>query len=339
MDGTITSGSSNSSVINSFNSTTMVITGNVLSERNGVCGSPTTGCVVGSGIAADGTISGNTCSYMDDCIDTYNAGTVISGNVVHDMINSTDPGNHGNSFHVMCYAYVHDNIVYNLAGSGQGVSGDLNEPRCGTASGNYYTWNNVFWNLGNQGCFTDRPNDAATGGTVNYYHYNDTCVYQSGIRVQTDSGKCPTSVSIYNEFGFYNSYSGSNATVTTGTITSATAPFTAVDSGCTIPTQVTITTSVPIGVSQATAQGYTAANYFQPTSGSKATVGVGTNEGNLCSGALAPLCYALNAVAPATNGAGRPPAGGGNWDVGAYQFSSSVRSSLVPPTSLSATVE
>jgi hypothetical protein len=343
MSGPITSGSSGTAIIGGGNGsgTHWIVNGNTLSDANAQCG-----CVIGAGINGDGTITNNICAYVDDCVDTYAAGTVIAGNLMHDLQDSTDPANHGNSIHAMCAAYIHDNIIYNMA---PGVSGDLNEPRnsscLATTTQNYYTWNNVMFNLGNQTCFEDENYNS--GVTVNYYHYNDTCV-PPGTSPGTVSSFAVVSESHGSGPG-PNSITVVNMHVISNTGVSGTAPFiaTASNSGsCCMnpPNGATVTTSVGMTPSTAASQGYTAANNYSPSSNTGSSVTMqGTNMTGNCSAVWTTLCIGLDSSNPTLPGTARPTVTNSGqpstyWNVGAYQYSGSNVTQPVAPTGLTATL-
>jgi hypothetical protein len=112
-----------------------------------------------------------------------------------------------------------------------------------------------------------------------------------------------------------------------------------------------ITDTLRMSESTATANGYTAANNYAPTSANSPSAGAGTNNQSYCSALPEPartacqhdttlgVTYdAVNHIAggPARAVVARPTSG--NWDVGAYQYSSATSSAPQPPTSLTATV-
>lgn len=321
MDGTISPGSSNSGI--GLLGTGNILSGNTISDQNGSCSGYPTGCIVGGGLGVSGgSIVGNTCEYVDVCIESYNAGDVIAGNVIHDTLNSIDPNQHGDAIHANCAAYIYDNVIYNMA---SGVAAVLNEPRNSSCTAvnpqTYYTWNNVMWGLGNQTCFEDRD---YSGITVNYVHYNDTCVAPGS----GGGGVSSYAVRIVKDHIAQNPVGPSselvvNMHVITATRVSRVAPFLAdasLGSCCmTPPNGETVTTSIAMTPSVAARLGYISANMFAPASGSIPTVKQGTNLTTHCSGNLLNLCTALSMSAPGKSGSPRPAMG--NWNVGAYQIS------------------
>lgn len=99
---------------------------------------------------------------------------------------------------------------------------------------------------------------------------------------------------------------------------------------------------------QANADGYTSTQTYaySPTSSSDPTVKTGVNWALKCAGPLLPMCSdtsyptydTTNHTVVMRKVNSRPAAGSGNWDVGAYQFSSSQTQAPQPPSGLQATV-
>jgi hypothetical protein len=75
-------------------------------------------------------------------------------------------------------------------------------------------------------------------------------------------------------------------------------------------------TNITVGISTASGQGYTALNFYSPTSGASPTVATGTNLTASCGGAFVSLCSGTTRAGTVTLNT-RPAATA--WDVGAYQ--------------------
>jgi len=312
--------------------------GNTIDDQNGSCGSPTTGCYTGAGIAAGYITKSNVCRYTNNCFDVAVPGTLLEGNVIHDMYLSTDTasgsdtGNHENQIYGKCWGYYIGNVVYNTPA---GATLQLYpSSTCQIAGQTFYTANNMFDMSGSySNCWVDR-------GPWNFYHYNDTCKTPSATAYfsrSSDGGGCPNSIHIINADVILDSYGGTTSPQTTSATGTSLTPFANVDSGCS--TAVSVTTSVGMSTAAANNQGYSLSNWWQPTLASNATVGVGTNESSQCSGSFASLCSALNPTDPLVSLVSRLTST--SWDVGAYQFSGTTDASsttLAPPTGLSATV-
>lgn len=353
MEGTVAPGTSadlgQAGVNGGFLGTSALqFTGNTIDDQNGSCGSPTTGCYTGSGIAAGYITKYNVCRYTNNCFDVAVQGTLLQGNVVHDMYLSTDQasgsdtGNHENPIYGKCYSTLIGNIVYNIPG---GATLQL-YANCSVTSGTWYTANNMIDLTGSySACWVDRT---AVGRTEKFYHYNDTCV-PPGTNIGTDNGDavrdsveggtCPASITVVNMHVIAQGWSGGSSAITSSAASAAVDPFVHVDSGCTSPTVISVTTSVPMSTATAASQGYTLSNWYQPTLASNATVAMGTNESTQCSGSLTGLCSALDPSDLAVSLVSRLSST--SWDVGAYQFSGATDASsttLAPPTGLTATV-
>ena len=304
---------------------------NTFDDQNGSCGSPTTGCYTGGGIAAGYITKNNICRYANNCFALFVPGGLFEANVIHDMYLSTDQaggsdsGNHENQIYGKCWGYLIGNLVY---ATPAGATLQLDPAsNCQIAGQTFYTANNVFDLTGSYSqCWVDR-------GNWSFYHYNDTCKTPGSATYMTRSevgSGCPTDIHIINAHVVLDSYAGTTAPQTTSSTGASITAFANVDSGCT--TAVSVTTSVAQSTAGANAQGYSLSNGWQPTSGSNATVGKGTNETALCTGLLAPLCQALNYANLTLPGTTRPASGA--WDAGAYQFGVPVLHPAVPPLNL-----
>lgn len=336
MEGTVTSSNSadtgGGGVENGFwGATALTFQGNVIDDQNGACGS-TSPCYTGAGVNNGYRTLFNVCRYTNNC---FKVQGLFQGNLIHDMEISTDfgnggsdPGNHENPIYGEGPGYFIGSVMYNIPA---GATSQFFPT--GVSNPVIYTADNVFDLTGSYSqCFVDRYGTAS--GTVAYYHYNDTCKNANNttyaVRATHDNG-CIASITIVNLHSINDPWSGSSAPVTvTQTGGPDIVPFVNVDSGCS--TAISITTSVPQSTASANAQGYALANGWQPTSGTNATVGKGTNETALCTGLLAPLCQALNYANLTLPGTTRPASGA--WDAGAYQFGVPVLHPAIPPTNL-----
>lgn len=316
---------------NGTGSNGLQLLGNIFDDQNGSCGSPTTGCYTGGGIAAGYVTKNNICRYANNCFALFVPGGLFESNVVHDMYLSTDQasgsdsGNHENQIYGKCWGYLIGNVVYsNPAGATLQLDPSS---QCQIAGQTFYTANNMFDMTGSYSqCWVDR-------GNWSFYHYNDTCKTPGSASYMTRSevgSGCPADIHITNAHVILDSYAGTTAPQTTSSTGASITAFANVDSGCT--TSVSVTTSVAQSTAAANAQGYSLSNGWQPSSGSNVSVGKGTNETALCTGGLAPLCNALNYANLTLPGTARPPSGA--WDVGAYQFGVPMLHPAIPPSNL-----
>ena len=336
MEGTVAPGTSadlgQAGVDGGFSGTNALqFIGNTIDDQNGSCGSPTTACYTGSGIAAGYITKNNVCEHTNNCFGVGIPGTLFEGNIIHDMYLSTDTasgsdtGNHENQIYGKCWGYYIGNVVYNTPA---GATLQLYPASyCQIAGQTFYTANNMFDMTGSYSqCWVDR-------GAWDFYHYNDTCktpgAFSYFSRSSGGSG-CPNSIHITNAQVIIDSYAGTTAPQSTSSTGASITAFANVDNGCS--TAVSVTTSVAQSTAAANAQGYSLSNGWQPSSGSNASVGKGTNETALCMGSLAPLCSALNYLNPILPGTARPASGA--WDVGAYQFGVPMLHPAIPPSNL-----
>jgi len=225
-----------------------------------------------------------------------------------------------------CTGYAFNNVMYDVAPGNQVNMGG----HYGVNYGTIYFFNNTIQcgsdsnpgdcDLGDNG---NAQNRVASNGTMGIYSINNHWIAADQTSVFCCSGPAG---------------SGSR-----GSCYSFTCSETA-------PLYQTVTT--------ASAQAYdeTGNHAFQPTSGSGLTVGAGTNESSLCnaisgidsvagSACMNATSYACayNATnhtvsCPASTMVARPPSGA--WDIGAYQFSSSIQTSVPgAPKGLTASVQ
>jgi hypothetical protein len=241
------------------------------------------------------------------CTDFINGGaTNISHNIICNGTNSYDPQDHANAiYHGLGSGgrgYIYANIIYNLDTEFQTM---LLHPGGGGATNTaYYIYNNVIWNVSSP-IDIDQSGISVPNSATYAYVYNNTATCGVGAvnRGQTDY---VTEINCENNFWINN---GPLNPFMTASITSAYAP---------VVTRVDLDnlTMIP---SLASLAGYTLANVFAPTSKSSPTVGTGANLSSLA------LFY--------TDINGNPRPATGNWDVGAYQMTSSV---LTPPQNFEA---
>ena len=203
-------------------------------------------------------------------------------------------------------ATIHDNVIHDVFGEAMFLGGNTNGEII-------QVWNNLLYNLpsGNPMHIEDR----FTTWTGSYW--NNTVVPASGTVCFLQVGTT-ASITILEE---------NNHCITTGSLDNTGAPAT-----------VTRTTNLLQTPTVANGQGYTSAQTFaySPTAGGNATVGAGTNATSSWPGGFTTndTPYACTEISgsggkvvscPARTSNSRP--GGGAWDIGAYQFSSS---SFVP---------
>jgi hypothetical protein len=225
--------------------------------------------------------------------------------------------------------YFYNNVIHDT-NEGEGVN-----PEVVNAPG--YIFNNISWRY--------RENSNGTNGTdgtncfmtqvvssTSFHYFNNSLDYPCGVTVYAVTS-ATTSI-------FQNNHTiGYPGSALTGMIS---------DSGTTVTDNGN---EVFQTESAANAQGYTISNAYAPTGSAVATVGAGANlSSTVCSGigvsTLVSACETgIGTMSyDSTNNVvvykpGNPRPSSGNWDAGAYQYSSSSSSSSPQaPTSLSATV-
>ena len=282
------------------------LTGNTFTEADAG-----TGHYIGNGVSVGGVVANNSLSYTDNgfeqgSADTAAYSTTLANNHVHHIMQSSDTANASNAIHAECYSYIYNNMIHDLY---SGSSALLLEPRCnlGNATYAYYTWNNLAWNVGADSPFVDETNHVNAGDLSNYFHYNETLVPSGASGEAAACIRADNSSGVVNEIAAFNIHcitaparGGNLSPIICGSETS----------GCASPASTVLATYVLQTPSAAGSQGYTAANFFAPTTGG-ATIAAGTNEESAAAGPLAALAAdRLGVVRPATAA----------WDVGAYEF-------------------
>lgn len=159
--------------------------------------------------------------------------------------------------------------------------------------------------------------DAGSDSTI-FGGFENNAEYGCGQFISFDAVTFTGTVSTQLNYNVYadgqNGGSGQWHWSNQGTVTST---WSAWQSGCNCDADSQYSTTGMLGLNPS----------YQPTSGS-IVIGAGTNLTSLCSGNLAPLCM---------DAAGNPRPSTGAWDVGAYEYSSTVAPQS--PTNLSAIVE
>lgn len=270
-------------------------------------------CVVGPGDAPRGLTGNSGCSVSGSatiiqsnvfvgCTDFIDAwATNISDNIICNGTNSYDPQNHANAiYHGLGSggrAYIYGNIIHDLGTDFQTM---LLHPGGGGATNTaYYIYNNVIWNVSSP-IDIDQSGIATTNSATYAYIYNNTVTCGVGA-VNRGQTNYVTEIACENNNWISD---GPLNPFMTAAITTAYAP---------VVTRVDID-NLTMTSSLAAANGYTFGNMYAPTSLSSPTVGVGTNLTSLA---------ILNTD---IHGIRRPTTG--NWDVGAYQMTTSA---LLPP--------
>lgn len=257
-------------------------------------GDPPKGMTGNSGCGVSGAATIIQSNTFIGCTDFINGGaTNISYNVICNGTNSYDPQNHANAiYHGLASgtrAYIYANKIYNLDTEFQTM---LLHPGGGGATNTaYYIYNNVVWNV-NSPIDIDQSGITVANSATYAHLYNNTATCGVGAvnRGQTDY---VTEIDCENN----NWITSSPLNVFfTSIISTAYAP---------VVIRIDLDNLQMLNV-VATADGYTAANMYAPTSLSGPTVGAGTN--------LTSLALFNTDI----NGNPRPATGA--WDIGAYQM-------------------
>jgi len=240
-------------------------------------------------------------------------------NLIYNVHKSFDASQHENGIEAIgsdggTY-YIHDNVIHDVFGECLMI---------GNPGETDFVWNNVVYEGANGNCNTmDFPQNTQTGAALHYW--NNTVVPRSGAYCFRQVGTLATPIiDIEN-----------NHCITTEALSNS------LSSG-----NLTVQTNLVMTPNTASSQGYTSTQTFaySPTSAGRATVQAGTNLSSLASGPTATMVqdttYACtvdgtnHVICPARTSISRSSL----WDVGAYQFSSSVVQKPAPPTNLNAIV-
>jgi len=269
----------------------------------------------------------------------------IKNSVIHDMIGMIFPCGHGEVSGNLLYNcgypsfppgatnthgdaiqvngadgafYIHDNVIHDTGRDGNG--NECEAGLIGNPGETDYVWNNISYNIhGNSWALTQN----ASPGIAAYF-WNNTMVGGmdgSGYCIRQGHG------GTYSTIQIRNSHCVTSAGRVDDPALSATAKL--------------VTNNLVQTMAAANSQGFSAAQTFafSPITAAQSTVAAGANLSSQCTGAVAALCHdsSYGSTQTATNTTATParswsarPTGTTAWDIGAYQYVTSVPAPAAP---------
>jgi hypothetical protein len=287
-----------------------------------------------TGVNSAENVYNNVFNYL--VVGIHNQLTNVHGNLVENVVYSyqtVNGGNHCDAIFMFSALgntqpftqYMYNNVVHDTV-SGCGILWLSTFTTCATCVG--YAFNNVDYNILGFGSITV-GNHLSYGSTGTYYVFNNTLHESGGACIANSDNGSP---------GRSTTYYGNNYCIGNAGVVCSGGGTTCVNNG----TNLTQTEA------QANRYGYTATEQYaySPNGTNSPTGGAGTNYSSLCStipGICSDTSYPTydqtNHVVVMRTLIQRPGIGGGAWDIGAYQFSSSQSQALQAPTGLTAVVQ
>ena len=264
----------------------------------------------GVGIYGGTLIQGNIIENVPNGILLGDPGAMVSGNQVFNVTYSVDPATSSTAILAKLSATIYNNIVHDLA---PGASALLLEAASNGAGNTQSIYNNLVWNVGDDSPVIIASDGMGPNSLSNQTLYNNTFVggANSGCVSVNPNVYSPTNLSIENNHCISDlppaqAWCWNNAG---GNI------------DCGLVGGLAFTNNVLMTSATAAVQGYTLNSSFQAGAQTASTVGTGLNLASNCGTLGSPLCSDRLGVLR--------PSGSTAWNVGAYQFQTTVGN--IPP--------
>lgn len=258
-----------------------------------------------SGVAIYGatSIQGNIIENVPNGIVVTDPAANVSGNQVFDVPYSVDPSISSYAIYAFTSGSFYNNIIHDLA---PGASALYLEAGTGGVGNTQYVYNNLVWNVGDDGPIVIQTDLLGPNSTSNQFIYNNTLSggATAGCINVNQNEFMPANLTVQNNHCI-SDLPASQAWCWNG----AGGNF-----DCGSVTNLIFGNNILMPTATAASAGYAITDSFQPTATNSATVGAGLNLVSNCVTVGSSLCSDLLGVVR--------PGGSSPWDAGAYQYQS-----------------